>query len=128
MKGLLFVMNSEYNTHEKTNWFISPIIHYPLWFIFAWIYLDFLKELSDTEALFSVGIFIIITSLWGVISKMFFFRIPVLSKYIYENDYLNKANAILLIIGVIAIIINILLDGITPVNNFWQHLALKFNK
>lgn len=117
-------MNSEY----KNNWFTSPIIHYPLWFVFAWVYIDFLKELSDTEVLFSAGIFIMITSIWGFISKMFFLRIPVLSKYIYENDYLNRANAILLIIGVIIIIINILLYGIAPVNNYWKHLVLKFNQ
>ncbi len=121
------VMNSENNTHENTNWFTSPIIHYPLWFIFAWKYTDFIKELSDTEVFFSVGIFIVITSLWGFISKMFFLRIPVISKYIYENDHLNKANAILLIVGVIAIIINIVLYGIIPVNNYWEHLVLKFN-
>ncbi|WP_113673368.1 hypothetical protein [Vallitalea guaymasensis] len=120
-------MNSENNTHENTNWFTSPIIHYPLWFIFAWKYTDFIKELSDTEVFFSVGIFIVITSLWGFISKMFFLRIPVISKYIYENDHLNKANAILLIVGVIAIIINIVLYGIIPVNNYWEHLVLKFN-
>jgi hypothetical protein len=111
-----------YCVGEKTiAWYRHPILHFPLWFGFAWFFIDFIDTLRDNyEAFFSVGIFVFISALWGILSKMFFMRVPLISRYIYENDYVIQANILLMLIGMGISMCSVLLGGTTIINNIVQ--------
>jgi hypothetical protein len=120
---------SEKETWEEQSfkWYRHPIIHFPLWLLFAWFFIDFIGILPDYEACFSAGLFVLITGLWGIISKMFFLRIPILGKFIYENGYIFKANIVLLLLGILTSLCSIMFGGTAVINNF-THMALnQFN-
>lgn len=100
----------EKNEEAKSNqgWYRSPLIHFPLWLAVVWMLFDFMDGLSDYGIGLSLGLFLIITGLWGIMSKMFFLRVPFLSKYIYENNYIIHVNTIVILIGFIFIVICLL--------------------
>ena len=119
--------NIDVNDGEEINvWYRSPIVHYPLWFIFAWNFIDFIGMLSDYEALFAAGFFVVVTGIWGILAKLFFFRIPLLGRYIYENGYVGHANFILILIGISISLCCILLRGVIVVHNFMQIITSQF--
>lgn len=99
-------------------WYRNPIIHFPLWLVFAFVYFNFSEKLTSNEGFFSLGLFITITGLWGIISKIFFFRIPFLGTFIYENHYVLQANFVLIAIGMLISVTTISIYGISVVDNF----------
>jgi len=107
---------------EFDGWYRHPIIHFPLWLISSFFYFDFLELVEGSEGFFALGLYICITGLWGVFSKIFFLRVPLLGKYIYENDYVVRANLILFMIGFLISLSSIALGGIVTARNLWNVL------
>ncbi|WBW98163.1 hypothetical protein [Oceanirhabdus sp. W0125-5] len=108
--------------NEKAKWYKNPIIHFPLWLIFAFKFANHIMKLPDKELYFSLGIFVFVTGIWGIISDMFFLRIPFLGKLIYEKKFVIQSNIILMIIGIIFCVIAITLGGIAIANKFIKDL------
>lgn len=112
-------------TAKKSAWYQNPMIHYPLWFILAWLAVDLIGIVSDEDAIFSAGLFLLVTGLWGLIAKIFFLRIPWLGKFIYENNYVGHANTVLIAIGLLISSAMIFVHGFEVVGSIIQ---LMFSK
>lgn len=108
MGSVIDLENKEIDDSRK--WYREPIIHYPFWIIFLITYLFRFKKmydsdlLSEIESIFNLGFIFLVSGMWGIASNMFFFRIVFLSKFIYDNDYVNVSNLILIIVGVLILI------------------------
>lgn len=112
---------------EKTlKWYRSPIIHFPLWLLFAFVIFDFMDKLSDYGVILACGMFLCVTAVSGIISEMFYLRIPILGKYIYDNNYILHANLILIAMGICISIISIVLGGFEVISNFIEIFMKKF--
>lgn len=103
---------------QSFEWYRHPLIHFPLWLIFTFRFFDFLDKLNDYEGFFSLGLFVFITGLWGIVSKMFFLRVPFLGQYIYENGYVLHANLVLIMLGTLISLCSIIFGGTIVVSNF----------
>lgn len=109
-------------SNEKAKWYKNPIVHFPLWLIFAFKFANYFMSLPDNELYFSLGVFVFTTGLWGIISHMFFFRVPFLGKIIYEKKFLIQANIILIFIGIVFCCIAITIGGMATTNKFIEDL------
>ena len=110
----------------KKTWFRHPIIHFPLWLCFAFIFVDFIGEIGDLEAVFVAGIFIFVTGIWEMTSKIFFLRIPYLGRFIYINNYITSANIIIIALGITTAILSIVFSGTSTIENFIELFKNKY--
>lgn len=107
---------------DDPRWYKSLVLHFPIWLVCAFIYFDFVESLPDYEAYFSLGLFVFTTGVWGIAVKIFFFRVPFLGKFIYENNYIIHANIVLILIGIGICMCSIIFGGTAIVNNFIEIL------
>lgn len=120
------ITKNKSDAEEMLKWYRSPIIHFPLWLLFAFVIFDFMGKLSDYGVILACGMFLCVTAVSGIISEMFYLRIPFLGKYIYDNNYILHANLILIAMGICISIISIVLGGFDVISNFVEILVKRF--
>ncbi len=104
---------------KDDKWYGSLVVLYPIFVIFTIVYMLRVSKLpSDDIAIFGFGIYWITVSLLSLVSNIFFLRIPGLTAYIYEHDYVQIANFLLLVIGIVLTFSSILVYGVDVVNRF----------
>ncbi|WP_430885884.1 hypothetical protein [Fusibacter sp. JL216-2] len=110
---------------KDDKWYWSLVLLYPIFVIFTIVYMLKVSKLpSDDIAIFGFGVYWIAVSLLSLVSNIFFLRIPGLTAYIYEHNYVQLANFVLLAIGLILTLGSIFIYGIEVVSQFFREFII----